>query len=198
MKAAKILLIITWAFAMQTGAVVAQQFSVKNYTFTVKGTSSLHDWESTVETMESKGSISVTNKSLADVSNVVVKIPVKSIKSPKGKLMDNKTWEAFNHEKNPFIVFTLTSEKINREKNTLDVTGTLAMAGVTKPIELTLGYKVLPEGLVQITGSKKLKMTDYKIDPPTAMMGTIKVGDAVEVSFEIILTFDTETAMNNK
>ena len=58
------------------------------------------------------------------------------------------------------------------------------MAGATRPIELQAKYKVLPSGELQVTVSKALKMTDFKMEPPTAMMGTIKVGDEVTVNFD--------------
>lgn len=189
MKATKVLLIIIWALALNiSGAVKAQTFGVKSYKLTVSGSSSLHDWESNVEKLEAKGSFVVTGNALTDLKDVVVKIPVKAIKSTKGKLMDNKTYDAFNHEKNPLIVFTMTGKKINEANQMLEVTGNLTMAGVTKAIDLSLKYKVLPGGELQVSGSKKLVMSQFKIDPPTAMMGTIKVGDDVTVTFELTLS----------
>jgi hypothetical protein len=67
------------------------------------------------------------------------------------------------------------------------------MAGVTKPVDLNLTYKILPGGELQITGSKQLTMSEFKMEPPTAMMGTIKVGDPVEVMIELILSPDSNT-----
>jgi polyisoprenoid-binding protein YceI len=187
MKPIKFLLIAVSVLAIQFQAVRAQVFSVKSYKVTVKGTSSLHDWESTVDKLEAKGSFTITNNALSDIRDVVVKIPVKAIKSPKGKMMDNKTWEAFNYEKNPTIVFALTDKKINAAETSLVANGTLTMAGVTKQVELDLIYKVLAGGDLQISGTHRLLMSDFKMEPPTAMMGTIKVGDEVVVNLEIIL-----------
>jgi hypothetical protein len=172
----------------QVNTLQAQSFRVKNYKMTVQGTSSLHDWESVVEKAECKGYYVVASNALTDVKDVVVKIPVNSIKSTKGKIMDNKTYDAFNYEKYPNIVFTLTTQKINPKNSTLDLTGNLAMAGVTKSVNLTVNYKLSPNGELQIIGSKKIIMTDFGMEPPTAMMGTIKVGKDVSVYFEITLT----------
>jgi hypothetical protein len=47
--------------------------------------------------------------------------------------------------------------------------------------------KVGADGGVTFTGSKKLKMTDYKIKPPTALMGTLTTGDDIEIVFTITL-----------
>jgi hypothetical protein len=166
----------------------AQAFKVKNYKISVQGTSSLHDWESAIEKLECNGLYVMTASSLTDVKDVVVKIPVTSIKSTKGKMMDNKTYDAFDYKKYPNIVFTLSSQTINEKNSTIDLAGNLAMAGAKKPVSLTVSYKILPTGELQIIGSKKISMTDFGMEPPTAMMGTIKVGNDVSVYFEITLT----------
>ena len=187
MKSIKVLLVVLWILALHANILLAQSFTLKTYEVAVRGTSSLHDWESTVDKLEAKGSFTITDNILADLEDVVVKIPVKAIRSTKGKMMDNKTWEAFNYEKHPYITFLLTGSKINAAKNIVNATGTLTMTGVTKTIELSFIYKILTGGELQITGSKQLLMTDYKMEPPTAMMGTIKVGDQVEVDFQFVL-----------
>jgi hypothetical protein len=40
---------------------------------------------------------------------------------------------------------------------------------------------------IQIKGSKKVKMTDFNISPPTAMLGTLKTGDEVTISFTLVM-----------
>jgi hypothetical protein len=185
----KTLLVITVGLLfLQATNLQAQSFRLKEYKMTVKGTSSLHDWESEVEKVECKGFYTLEEDQLADVKNVVVKIPVTSIKSTKGKMMDNKTYDAFNYEKHPYIIFTLNTKKISKENSTIDLKGVLAMAGTSKPIDVELNYKILPNGELKITGSKNLRMTNFKMEPPTAMMGTIKVGDEVVITFDMTLT----------
>lgn len=188
MNAIRFLLITVSLLTTQFPIVCAQMFAVKSYKLSAKGTSSLHDWESSVGKIEAKGSYTVTDAALTDIRDVVVKIPVKAIKSTKGKVMDNKTWEAFNHEKNPMITFKLTGKKINTATQSLVATGMLTMAGVTNPVELHLTYKVLPDGELRVSGKHALRMTDFNMVPPTAMMGTIKVGDEIVVDLEIILS----------
>lgn len=189
MKATKFLLITVWVLALQFNyQVLAQTFGVKTYKVTVQGTSSLHDWESNVEKLEANGSYVMADNALTDIKDVVVKIPVTSLKSTKGRMMDNKTYEAFDSKKNPTITFTLTGKTINEANNTVNVSGNLNMAGVTKAIDILLSYKVLPGGGLQVSGSKKINMTEFKMEPPTAMMGAIVVGDEVTVNFELVLT----------
>ena len=166
----------------------AQSFKVKNYTMSVSGTSTMHDWQSSVESVSATGSFVVTSNHLSAVKDVVVKIPVTSIKSTKGKTMDKKTFEAFNYEKHPQIIFVLTGQSVNESTATVDLKGSLTMAGKTRPIDFKVTYKVLSNGELKITGSKRLTMSEFGMEPPTAMMGTIKVGDDIDVSFDMTLT----------
>jgi hypothetical protein len=57
----------------------------------------------------------------------------------------------------------------------------LTVAGRTNPVTLTLA--VQPKGAAGITISttKDLKMTDFGVVPPTAMLGVNKAGDAITV-----------------
>jgi polyisoprenoid-binding protein YceI len=188
MKAMRFLLIAASLTTLQLKLLHAQAVTVKNYDVTIAGTSTLHNWESKAEKIECTASFLLANNTVSDVKDVLVKIPVKSIKSAKGKIMDKKTWEAFHYEKHPSIIFVMTDRKINASKNTIEVTGDLTMAGVTRQIEFIVTYKMLPDANLQISGSKQLRMTDFKMEPPTAMMGTIKVADEITISFQIVLT----------
>src|SRR5688572_26798731 len=105
-------LIITVGLLFFQAPLQAQAFKLTKYKLVVKGTSSLHDWESVAEKVGCIGSYTIINNALADVNEVVVKIPVSSIKSTKGKIMDNKTYEAFKYEKFPDIIFTLNTKRI--------------------------------------------------------------------------------------
>lgn len=178
-----IALIAPWSDGLQAQSIV----KVQTNKLVVQGSSSLHDWESEITKAEWKGSFVIKENSLVAINNVVVKIPVESIKSTKGKIMDSKTYDAFDYKKNPNIIYTLSQAKITANGN-IEAKGNLTMAGVTKPIELILQSKILPGGNIQIILSKKLKMTDFKMEPPTAMMGTIKVGDEVTVVVDVIIS----------
>jgi len=160
----------------------------KQNKMSVVGSSTLHEWESEVTQVESSGIITVEGNQLTAIKDVTVKMPVTGIKSTKGKTMDNKTYEAFNSDKNPTIQYKLTSAKITGSgaEFTILASGNLTMAGTTKPIEMTAKAKILANGDVQITGSHKFNMKTFNMVPPTAMMGTIKVGEEVTVKFDIL------------
>lgn len=180
-----LLLIIGWTASGQ------DRFALKQIKATVNGTSSLHDWQSDITKVAWKGDTRHEPNHAIEIRDVEVTIPVASIKSKEGKIMDNKTWEAFQSDKHPNIHFTADKANVDIVSTTrfnLQATGQLTMAGTTRAISLEGKGVVLPNGDISISISHKLKMTDYKMKPPTAVLGTIKVGDEVTVMFEIILT----------
>lgn len=168
----------------------AQNFTIKSSKAVIQGTSSLHDWESDITKIQCKGSFQSQNNKLRTLDNVEVKITVEGIKSKEGKTMDHKTYEAFTSDKNPFITYSFASAKIvvDALKNvTIDALGDLTMAGVTIPTKIMAKGKELANGDLQLTVIKKIKMTEFNMKPPTAVLGTIKVGDEVTVNINIVL-----------
>lgn len=162
---------------------------------TVAGTSTLHDWESEVTKVDWSGQLTLDDKKMSEINGVKVVVPVTSIKSTKGKIMDNKTYEAFNYEKNPNVTYQLTAATVEGQK--INATGVLSMAGASKTIKLEVTYKTLANGDIQLVGSHTMNMRDYKMEPPTAVMGTIKVGEEVTIKFDLTLSLN-KTITNAK
>lgn len=177
--------------AFITGMNAQSNFTLKSVKATIQGTSSLHDWESDITKIMFQGSLQSEGKVLKTIKDVEVKVPVQSIKSKEGRIMDNKTYDAFKSDKHPFIIYSFNLAQAKTDNNnsvSIETTGNLTMAGTTKPVALTAKGKVLDNGDLQLMISKKLKMTDFKMVPPTAMMGAIKVGDEVTVNFNLVLS----------
>jgi hypothetical protein len=61
------------------------------------------------------------------------------------------------------------------------------MAGASKSVSLLASGKELPNGDLQLSVSKTIKMTDFGMEPPVMFLGTIKVGNEITVSFDFIL-----------
>lgn len=182
-------LLLTIAMLMIV-TVYAQEYVIKTSKSTVQGTSTLHDWESTITLITGKASFVIENNTLKSIKSAEVAIPVTGIKSSKGKLMDSKTYDAFLYEKNPNITFVLVAAQLtslSAGKGSFDGSGYLEMAGTMKSIKLTGLTTVLADGSVELTVTKKLKLSEFNMKQPTAMMGTITVGDEVTVTFNLTL-----------
>ncbi len=168
----------------------AQSYSVNSdeSKVTITGTSTLHDWESVAETIDGSATIIIQEEKLEAIEGLTFDVVSASIKSGKGG-MDKKTHGALDAKKHPKIVFNL-ADISSIEDGTLMATGNLTIAGQTKPIELTVGYELKSNGSIVFTGTKPITMSDYGIDPPTAVFGTIKAGDDVQVHFEVEFTLN--------
>jgi polyisoprenoid-binding protein YceI len=104
--------------------------------------------------------------------------------------MDNKTYDALGADSHPNINYKL--EKVtglNNKAGSYDIntTGYLTIAGATNKIDMYVKGTMGGDGSITFSGSKKIKMTDYKIKPPTALMGTLTTGDDVEIVFQVTL-----------
>ncbi|MGK0411859.1 MAG: polyisoprenoid-binding protein YceI [Polaribacter sp.] len=152
----------------------------------IKGTSTLHDWESIVEKTDAQLTTNSINNEKIETLNV--KVEVLSIKSGKN-LMDKLTYKALKAEEYPNITFIFKKGeiiKVDSEYVDIELIGDLTIAGVTKSVAVKT--KINKQGRpIILKGSHKLKMTNFNIDPPKALLGTIKTGD--EITIEFNLTF---------
>lgn len=186
MKTYKNQVILLFLIICFSPAFAQTSYKAKTTKLHIAGTSSLHDWVSEATQVEWSGAFDVQDKKIVQVKDVRVKILVKSIKSEKGGTMDDKTYEAFKSDKNPNITYAFQNAKISGSGSdfTLETIGALQMAGATKNIDMTVKAKMLANGDIQLTGSKKINMTEFGMKPPTAVLGTIKVGPEVTINFD--------------
>jgi polyisoprenoid-binding protein YceI len=190
MKTYKNHVILLFLIICFSPAFAQTSYKAKATKLNIAGTSSLHDWVSEATQVEWSGAFDVQDKKVVQVKDVRVKILVKSIKSEKGGTMDDKTYEAFKSDKNPNITYAFQNAKISGSGSdfTLETIGALQMAGATKNIDMTVKAKMLANGDIQLTGSKKINMTEFGMKPPTAVLGTIKVGPEVTINFDFTVT----------
>ncbi|MEO9887087.1 MAG: YceI family protein [Balneola sp.] len=154
-------------------------------TVVIKGTSSLHDWESKAESIEATLTAVLNDEAkIENISELILTIDVESIESGK-TAMNKKVYSAFDSDKHPKIVFTL-SGITQIKQDSIFATGVLAMAGKEQTIDLVVTYQTQKDHSIKIAGSKTLLMTDYGMKPPKAMLGTLKTGDEIEIVFDVI------------
>ncbi|HRK29223.1 MAG TPA: YceI family protein [Chitinophagales bacterium] len=153
----------------------------------ITGTSTLHNWLAEIKKTTGKVSIAEGEGGLK-LQDVFIEIDANSIKSEKGSVMENNIYSALNTKKYPSITFQLSkvnSFTITGNEISASVRGNLTVAGTSKATDLTVKGKMKGNGEIEFTGSKKLKMTDFNIKPPTFMFGAMKTGDEVEISFTV-------------
>jgi hypothetical protein len=75
------------------------------------------------------------------------------------------------------------STRVQRSGNRLEVAGELELVGVKQPLEFPL--RLDDDG--HLTGSALVKQTDWRIKPFSALFGTLKVADVVEVAIDAMV-----------
>jgi len=180
------------AFMLMAGVSNAQtKFTTKSYQIIVAGTSTMHDWTSKATAVTVTGDFAINNGTLEKINAATVKIDSKSLKSTKNSdLMDDRTHSAIKADKYPSISYVfvkIVSTQKSGAETTVTVNGNLTIAGVTKPTDLVLKFKPLANGDVELTGSRKILMSNHGIKPPSFMLGAMKVADEITISYDVIL-----------
>ena len=164
----------------------------------IEGTSTIHDWRvegSIIGGYFEAGPGFPTNAAAAKPGKVEAKaeafIPVRSLKSvengkPHSTQMDNIVYEKLLEPTNKQIKFSLKEMTLKEapaagKPFVFETKGDLTVAGATKsvtmPVEMTVGDKELT-----FKGEVAAKFTDFKVEPVSAMGGTIKTGDDLKLS----------------
>ncbi|MDO5608019.1 MAG: YceI family protein [Capnocytophaga sp.] len=171
------LLVLTGNFALAQATFKLQS----NPELKVSGTSSLHDWEMTSNQATGELQATAEGTALTAINALTITMQAESIKSGKNG-MDKKAYEALKTDKNKTIKYVLKSA--SKSGDTWTLTGTLTIAGTSKSVSLQ-AKETNASGGYALSGSHSFKLTDFGIEPPKAMMGTIKTGDAVAIHFNV-------------
>ena len=167
----------------------------KEYTVTIHGTSNLHDWDEKVENISGYGNMSSNSDGSMNLNAISIRMDVHSIKSDMGSMMNSNTYKALKADANPQIIFTLSSplKSIQAKPGSPAVTakGNLTIAGITKPVEMNVKVFTQGQGKLSFEGAQTIKMTDYGVQPPTALMGTLKTGNEITINFKTSFTEKT-------
>jgi polyisoprenoid-binding protein YceI len=159
-------------------------------TFTVNGTSTMHDWE--MVSNEVSGSIESSLNNGLIIKSINLSIFSKSLKSGK-KFMDKKCHEALKADDYPTINYRFNSikkiELITKNSYKASLIGTLTIAGISKSITTDVKIELKDGNLtistLNIKGKKPLKMSDFNIISPSAFFGIIKTGDKISITFNL-------------
>ena len=140
-------------------------------------------------TVEANGPNAIPALLIGDkgITSVRVTVPAERMDCGNGTMNEHMK-KALKVSDNPTIDFRVTSYDVTRQADgiTGTITGTLELGGVTRTISMDAIGKP-QDGMLHVTGSYPLKMTDYGLKPPSLMFGRIKVAESVKVNFDLLL-----------
>lgn len=125
-----------------------------------------------------------------------LQFPVKKIGCEEGERMNNHMRNALRADEHPEVTFRVRAVRSTRRADTppgavrADVEGQLTVSGTTRGVRIPTTLRVTdgdPAGL-RVRGDLELDMTEYGVEPPTLMYGTLSVHKTITVHavFELI------------
>jgi polyisoprenoid-binding protein YceI len=164
------------------------KYADKGVNVIIKGTSTLHDWEMVSKEGKCDAAFSLNGDKLTGVTSLSFVVAAETLKSGTNGL-DKNGYKALNTKKYPSISFYMTSGAVTPVDATtyqFKGQGNLTIAGTTRltDINATLKYNPADKSFT-CSGTKTIKMTDWKVTPPTLMFGTIKTGDQLSIIYNL-------------
>jgi polyisoprenoid-binding protein YceI len=155
----------------------------------VTGTSTLHDWEMKSENLNSEVVFNVNEEgSPESIESIMVSLTINSLKSDKSGL-EKRAYDAMDAKRHPEIVFhTNGSGNLDKrgDKYLVNSRGELTVSGVTRQVNVSATCINGDDQKLVCSGSTKLKMSDFMIDPPVMMLGALRTGDEIIISYNIV------------
>jgi len=162
------------------------KFHAKNdLNLLVSGTSTLHDWDMKAAKGECEATFTINQAGLPTaLTSMTFVAPAEGLKSEHSG-MDKNAYKALKTSTNATITYTLTNATL--VDGEIKCNGKLTIAGVTKDAELIANYKINADKSITVSGKKNISMKDFKMEPPTFLMGTIKTGNDIVLKFDVTL-----------
>ena len=142
----------------------------------------------TVDVDAAPGAIGAVLAGEKAVRAVAVKVPTEQLDCGNGT-MNEHMLKALKAKDAPLIAFTLASYDVAKGTAGVEGTlhGTLALGGATQPVAIAAQATAAGGGQLRVTGAYELHLKTFGLKPPSLMMGTMKVDEAVTVNFDLLL-----------
>lgn len=194
MKRCNPLLPLLFAGVAWTGVASAQPTAVRlqpRAELVVDGKSTVRDFSCRARTLSAQLAPGAAGSSLSleqlagAIGEVQLEIPVKDLDCA-NDTMNEHMLEALKAGKHPTIRLRVTQYEVGAVADgaaPLKLMGELTLAGITRPVTVLASARPAADGSLRVEGRYLLKMTDWGVKPPSLMLGTMKVREAVLIRF---------------
>jgi polyisoprenoid-binding protein YceI len=154
----------------------------------VEGTSTVRGFR--CESTQVTGTADAAGTELSQVGQArgEITIPVQTLDCG-NRTMDGHMRNALKAAQNPSIRFRATSVRVtptSPAQGTVAMTGPLTIAGQTREVSIN-GTATREGSALRVRGSERITMTDFGVQPPRLMAGTMRVHAPVTVGFDVVL-----------
>jgi polyisoprenoid-binding protein YceI len=152
----------------------------------IEGTSSVRSYRCEAGTV--RGEIAADGANLAlerirEVRSGSLNLDVAALDCANGT-MNGHMRNALKAQAHPRIEFRFRSVQL--QGGEAQVQGDLFIAGETRPVTLPGTIVQEADGALRLAGSLEIRMTEWKVQPPSLMLGTMKVHDPVRVHYDVL------------
>lgn len=111
------------------------------------------------------------------------------------KIMNKDLYETLQAKEYPFIYITLLQVDVPPQNRfvsmnqwvKLDANTRITLAGRERQVNIPSKGQKIDDGRYHFTGAVTLKMTDFGLQPPEAMLGLIKVNDEITIHLNLVV-----------
>jgi|GEM_PF-503770 len=168
-----------------------QRYEYRTHQMSITGASNWQPWSLDVKEIGMRADFKITDKGFISlVGPVVLMVKTARISAPRPSMIDRNVVKALKIIEHPYITFNLNqidTRDLKYGVTLMKTIGQLTVAGTSREIEMDVYGRVLPNGEVEIWGSKGFNMEAFNIPPPAAFWGIIRSDPQVKVDFDIIL-----------
>ena len=163
----------------------------KNSTLRVAGKSNVNSFTCKINVQAEKDTITCMNNPSKSISlSGDIQIDVISFDCESNLITRDlrKTLKADQYPKMNIRFLTLECMPVLQNKTEL-IKGwvEVELAGVAKKFELCYSFSRATSGYMQLDGGKSFSFSDFKLSPPRKLAGLIRIKDAFDVNFQLIL-----------
>ena len=160
----------------------------------VHGTSSLHNWTLELDVQQFKLISVVFAQERLD--SIAVEFPVNGLIAPK-KGMYKKMKNALQSKIHPTIRVQL-SDFIFKNDSLFISNALYSIAGKEKRMPFKARYVHLKKNEFVLFGKQQIKMSDFNVNPPSAMFGLMNTGNELLVEFKLHFFLENESSLKIK
>lgn len=162
------------------------------YEMKIDGSANVRSWDADITTIDATFVLSEFDFSgLGSLTpdhfkTMELSIPVRDIESDSGRLTRNLQGY-LKRDEHPNITFNMNevdSVTVEGNEATITASGIVNAAGVDHETTMIV-TATLNDGTITFSGAQDLLMTDFNIDPPTAVMGTIRARDEITIIYTL-------------
>jgi hypothetical protein len=187
------------AFILATGSLYAQETSLNlqnDHKVIIDGTSNARDWDGRVTSIDAEFLLNgFEGNSLEGLrpehfKSLKLNMSAKSIVSD-GRRLTNNIHDYLKADAHPVITFNLKEIKnirANGNRADIEAEGVITAAGTSHTVLMNVKAEKGDNGSFIFSGEQPLKMTDFNITPPTAMLGAIRAADEMTIYYTVRFT----------